>query len=114
MTPSVAVTQEEPQCERMAFPHSLFSSQAPEGDFTGRPRSLGGGLWSGLPPCAVSLSSCIPRLDMCLCVASILPPGTPVSLFLNLLLFTWWLAAMGPSFALVNSVNRRMHASISD
>ena len=75
---------------------------------------LGGGVWSGLPPCAVSLSSCIPRLDMCLCVASILPPGTPVSLFLNLLLFTWWLAAMGPSFALVNSVNRRMHAGISD
>lgn len=67
-------------------------------------------VWS--VPYAASLSSCIPRLGMCLCVASVLPPVTPVLFFLNLLLFTRWLAATGPSFAVVNSGNRLMHQQI--
>lgn len=69
MTPSVAVTQEEPQCERMAFPHSLFSSQAPEGDFTGRPRSLGGGACGLVCPPVLYLSLPASPGWTCACVS---------------------------------------------
>lgn len=75
---------------------------------------LGGALWSGLPPVLyLSLPASPGWTCACVSLASFLL-GHLFHSFLNLLLFTWWLAAMGPSFAVVNSVNRRMHAGISD